>query len=439
MNLLITDPFVPQSYYILHSLKHYCKRIIVARRKERLLPQVFSFTANSKYISKVYSVKYPLENWECAVFRWKNSESVENFIEDIISICKKEEVSLIYPTNDFTAYILSKNQSRFSNLDIKIPIQPIPLLQNIADKYKIIELAERENIPCPKTILVTDLSEFDRGISQLGFPSILKLRFGLGAWGIKFINGDNYKFVRKNLSEHISRHYVLQEFIPGKEMVYIRIYMNQRHRPVAESYVRNNRPELRIFQGRGISEETIETPEITESIKNFFRTLKYVGYGHVQLKKDADSGLLKLLELNFRISAGTWDEMSLGFNAPLVNYNLFYGADYGFNAHSKPVGIIFLYPVQDAIIFSKYLFYLLGKNIYKVISCLFNKKNPFDKLPPLQELVSDFKKRHILTKFSQREYDIFLTNLPKDPLVPLFYWLAFAFGIFFRKKYPHEF
>jgi len=402
------------------------------------LPRVFSYTANSRYVSKVYTVKYPVENWENAVFSLENSESVENFIQAIIGICEKEKIDLIYPSNDFTAFIFSKHQNRFLGRGIKIPVPQISLLRNIVDKYRITKLAERENIPCPGTFLVINPEEFEKGVMKLGFPAILKWRFGSGSREVKFVDKDNYESIRRSIQIHGERHYILQEFIPGKEMVYIRVYANQSHLPIAESYVRNKRPELRIFQGRGISEETIEPPEIAGKIRDFFKNIEYIGYGHVQLKRDARNEKLKFLELNFRISQGTWGEMALGFNAPLVNYNLFYARDYNSCVYNKPPGVVFLYPVQDAVIFFKYLLYLFRKYAYNSIPPLSWRKNPYEKLPLLSELIHDFNKRYISLQFSQRKYDIFFVSLRKDPLVSLAYWLDYVYSIF-KKKYPHEF
>ena len=438
MNLLIVDPFMPQSYYILWGLKKYCKRIVVANPKKGLLPRIFSYTANSRYVSKLYSVQDPLENWEEAVFSPGNSKSVEGFIKDVLFICKKEKIDLIYPTDDFTVYILSKNQERFAQLGVKIPVLPITLLRQVVDKYKIIELAKSNNITCPKTILISDIADLDRGISQLGLPLILKRRFSSGSRGIRFIDEDNRGSIKSSLGGNIQNNYILQEFIPGKEMVYVRIYMDRAHRPAVESYVRSKRPELRIFQGKGISEETILPPEIVDKVKEFFAHLRYVGYGHVQFKTDARDNTLKLLELNPRISQGTWAEMSLGFNAPFVNYNLFYGEDPGFSVYHRPTGIFFLYPIEDGIIMIKYLIYLLKKNIYRARKFLLGKKNPLEKLPLLSELILDYLRRHILLRPSQRKYNLFLKNIIKDPLVSISYWLAYSY-IICKKEYPHEF
>ena len=153
--LLITDPFTPQSYDILLSLKDICNHIVVMVSPLGLFPRLFSFTANSRVVTKCvpsqYYYRIPIDALVNPEDGGINGDE-QNYIDEILAVCKAEKINLIYPSDDFEILLLSKYKKVFYDQGIEIPVNTFETLKQLFDKASVINLARHYQIPHPYTV-----------------------------------------------------------------------------------------------------------------------------------------------------------------------------------------------------------------------------------------------------------------------------------------------
>ncbi|MFH2144431.1 MAG: ATP-grasp domain-containing protein [Candidatus Omnitrophota bacterium] len=431
--LLITDPYTPQSYDLILALKPICKKIIVAMPYLGRFSRIFCFAANSRYVSRVYHLRSEVLTMEEMALD-ENSEKTINkekaYYDEVSNICEKENIDLIYPTNDSEVLFFAKYKEKFKQKGVTIPVNNYEVLKRIMDKFNIIRLAEKEAIPCPKTYLVSELNIRKEDLFRA--PKIIKPRFANASRGICLIN--NQDEFEKWLSPHKDEAYkfIIQEYIPGNTIVYYRVYMKKEGEPLITSCVACQRPEMILHQSCGLIMEKEKAPGFWKNIVTLFSNQKYTGYAHAQLKLDQRDGIPKLMEINPRISRGTWAETKLGLNGPMTSMFLLDGKNDIRLQVKDNSSIIFVWPMQDLFIFV----FFFGAYIKEII---FNKmrgrKEQIRRMPAVQEMLKHYSDIYLSRKKHKITSNYF-SNFFKDPKVSLSYWISFCYSLkrMFRKE-----
>jgi carbamoyl-phosphate synthase large subunit len=422
--LLITDPGTPQSYDIMRALSDQCERIIVTVRGKGIVPGVFSFSSLSRLTAKTYRIKTG-KSPACCVSTLNESACAaeeKEYIDDILDICRRERINLIYPSGDEEVFILAKYKKVFAKRGVFIPVNDYPVLKRMADKFTIIQLAREQGLACPGTFLVEDAE-------MLGFPetgsadpvAVVKPRFGSASRGICFLKNRRDFDAWREKHKARAHEFVVQEYIPGDTITYVRVYMKPDATPFLGSCAVCQRPEMAIHQNYGLLLIKKNLPAYFNKIVSLFASEQFIGYGHVQLKVDARDDLPKVMEVNVRISEGTWSEVREGVNGPLISLSLFENKAIALPVSSDKAEVVFVWPVRDICIFIFYLF--LRVEAFFKEKLLSGKKTR--KLPP----VSAMLKHYYDIYFSRRrrvECDNYFKFFLRDPLVSLAHWSSFC-------------
>ena len=283
------------------------------------------------------------------------------------------------------------------------------------DKFSLSGLASEAGIPAPETFLADDeifLCGQDR-IFERGW--IVKPRFGSASAEVDIIRRKKEFALWMTKKRFRQKRFVMQEYIPGDTLFYFRLYMHSSGKAVHTSCAKCRRPELRIHQGRGLMIEDVEPPAFSSQIVSLLAGLGYAGYGHMQLKLDERDNVARAIEFNARLSRGTWTEMRCGLDAPTLTIALLQGKDIS-PAPSPEKGPVFLWPVQDLLIFLFYAF-------LKLVRIFASRKRV---LPQWKEMAGHYF-RVYFKKGKKRLFDNYTCNVFKDPAVSFSYWLVFCF------------
>ncbi|MFA5117369.1 MAG: hypothetical protein WC695_00790 [Candidatus Omnitrophota bacterium] len=423
--LLITDPGTPQSYDIIRALFDQCERIIVTVKGNGIVPGVFSFSSHSRLIAKTYRIKTGKSPAGCVTTLNESScvAAEKEYIDDILNICRRERVNLIYPSGDEEVFILAKYKKVFEEQGVFIPVNDYPVLKRMADKFTIIRLAREQGLRCPETFLVEDADKLRFPETGSTSPvAVVKPRFASASRGICFIKdrGDWEAWRQKNKAR--AHEFVVQEYIPGDTIAYARVYMRRDGTLFLGSCAVCQRPEMTIHQNFGLLLIKKNLPAYFNKIVSLFASEQFIGYGHVQLKVDARDGMHKVMEVNVRISEGTWSEVREGVNGPLISLSLFENKAVALPVSTDKGEVVFVWPARDICIFIFYLF-LRGEAFLKE-KLLSGKKTR--KLPP----VSAMLKHYYDIYFSRRrrvECDNYFKFFLRDPLVSLAHWASFCY------------
>ena len=103
--------------------------------------------------------------------------SDNNYINELLNICKRNDIGLIIPTIDTELLILAKNKKNFEKFGIKIIVSDKEFINKCRDKRKIHIFFEEHNIPCAKEISKENLE----------FPVFIKPFNGSCSKGIQMV------------------------------------------------------------------------------------------------------------------------------------------------------------------------------------------------------------------------------------------------------------
>jgi len=139
----------------------------------------------------------------------------QRYIKWVLSICKKENIGLLFTLNVENLLVLEENRYLFEVINCKLLGGDIQCIQNTVDKYHLNTLCQNHGLPTIKTWLLSELNKE----SDFKFPLFTKPRFGKGSKGIHIlINEEEYKeFYTNHLNDSLNESYIIQEFIEGVE------------------------------------------------------------------------------------------------------------------------------------------------------------------------------------------------------------------------------
>ena len=270
-----------------------------------------SFALHSKYVTKVHNIPpFSLQNDS-----WKKT---------LIDIFQKENFDLVIPCNDLTMIPLQINRRELEKY------APIYLISDRAfditqDKIKSYELAKSNNIPVPKSIIITQKSDISKILSNFKFPIILKPRLSVTSNDL-----ENKHFVRKvytkdELTNHIN--YILED------KVEIQVQENFNGKGVGIEVLVDNGEILVVFQhirvheplmggGSTYRKSAAPHPELLEATRKLMKSLNYTGVAMVEFKVNFDSGQWIFVEINGRFWGSLPLAVSSGVDFPYYLYQL---------------------------------------------------------------------------------------------------------------------
>lgn len=171
-------------------------------------------TGNSNILPALYSVEnsYIVPSLED-----------DNYVEELLEICKEHDVKAILTMLDKDIMVLSKNIDNFKEIGV-IPILPNLSAAEICDnKYLTYEFLTTNGIRCAKSYNDLETFEDDYSKNKISFPVIVKPNSADGSRGV--IKCTNMKELEKSF--HNGHKNIIQEFLNGTEYdidAYIDIY-----------------------------------------------------------------------------------------------------------------------------------------------------------------------------------------------------------------------
>lgn len=122
---------------------------------------------------------YRSENEKSFVVRNGNDDG---YIDEILGICKSEEVDVVWPTSDEEISVISKNKELFEQANVKLVSSDHQTIKNATDKLRNCKLVKSLGITTPQSY---ELHEFEDKDLDL-YPIIVRPKFGRGGKGVNF-------------------------------------------------------------------------------------------------------------------------------------------------------------------------------------------------------------------------------------------------------------
>lgn len=136
------------------------------------------------------------------------------YIDTILDICKKEQISAVTTFIDPEIEILAKNRDRFSELGVEVLAPYEETAELCFDKYKMFKHLQSAGIPTVMTW--GTLEEFDeaRKEGKIDFPVFIKPRTGSGSVGARRVY--SYEILAESMKEDSSL--IIQELMDCEDL-----------------------------------------------------------------------------------------------------------------------------------------------------------------------------------------------------------------------------
>ena len=286
-------------------------------------------------------------------------------------VLSEDHFDVIVPMGDTTVSYLSKHKEDIENrYHTKCAVVNQSILSIVADKSRFMEFCKENGFPHPHTSSLSHTS-LETVARDIGFPSLIKPDFSVGARGITRVNS---KEELKALYPKIQEKYgacTLQEFIDNPDYYYnVMLYRDKkgdmRHYAIIKI--------VRMYPVKGGSSScciTVENEELLELCRNVLEKLGWVGMADFDVLQCLDTKEYKIIEINPRVPASLRAAYVSGVNFPEVIVRDVVGKSQ-VQYHYKS-GRILRYMGIDLLWFLKNphrsssspsWFYFWGKNVY---------------------------------------------------------------------------
>lgn len=242
--------------------------------------------------------------------------SSEEFIPQIIEICKKENVAIIIPTLDTELSLYSKNKELIQNeCGAKVMVSDENVISIIRNKVKTYEFLKENNFSVPKLIKEKDVKD-----KEYKFPLFIKPLDGSSSINnFKINNERELEFFKEYVSNPM-----IQEFSEGQEYC-VDVFCDFKGNVITVV------PKIRIAHRGGeiTKAKIVKDRELIEIGKKLASLLKPCGEINFDCIK-TESGV-DIIEINGRFAGGSPISFKSGANSPKKIYQLLMNEELQYN------------------------------------------------------------------------------------------------------------
>ncbi|WP_339889382.1 ATP-grasp domain-containing protein [uncultured Flavobacterium sp.] len=246
----------------------------------------------------------------------KTPDDGEDYIDNLITICKENNIDVVLPGSTWEARIISEFKDKLNKSNIITLVNNIETITIGDDKWNTYEYLSKLGIGTPETFL--DIEEVVNN-EKTTYPIIIKPRQGRGSQNI-FIAQNEIElriicdyFVIKGLN------YIIQEFIGRNDHEYTVGVISDKNGKVIQSIVMKR---LLLGGATGYA-EVCEPGFINEFCEDVARKVNSTGPINIQLRLD-NNNKPSLFEINPRFSGSAPMRTLAGFNEPQMIINNFF-------------------------------------------------------------------------------------------------------------------
>lgn len=232
-------------------------------------------------------------------------DDLVDYRDTLLEVAARPDVRTIVPVWEETVFVLSKYRDAFEDhVDLAVPA--FDHLQNVHDRMRLVEVAERVGVPVPKTCLLTDVDDWNRDL-------IVKSRYNLLADDyfdsfppnctgapdlIEHVRPGEQPDIERLIDEmdHVP---IVQEFVTWKDEYMVGAICDHGE-PLATVQLRQVREDS-YTGGGGVYRKSIYDPELDSVVRDLLAELDWHGLACVEYMEDATTGEFKLTEINPRV------------------------------------------------------------------------------------------------------------------------------------------
>jgi D-aspartate ligase len=267
------------------------------------------------------------------VVRVENILDERKTVDAVLEVGRRYDLRnwILFPTRDENVAAFSRYRTELAQF-FRVTTGDWNSIEWAWDKKKTYELAEKLNIPCPRTFNPKSIDEVPGLYSRLPLaikPAVKENFFyatGAKAWRANTPN-QLLSLYSKAIKQIKPEEILIQEIVPGggnEQYSYCAFVRNGI--PYSVLTARRARQHPREFGRAATYVETIDSPEIEILSERFLEAINYHGVVEIEFKRDSRSGEYKLLDVNAR----PWGFHAIGWAA---------GVDFPYLVYADQMGL----------------------------------------------------------------------------------------------------
>lgn len=293
----------------------------------------------------------------------------ERFLADLVGHLSTGEYDVLIPILDVTAELVSQHKQELEKF-VRIPLVEYPIFMRARDKSQTMRIAQAHGLPIPKTYFPDEM-EIDQIAGMVDYPVLIKPNISVGSRGLTRVK--DQRELKKLYPMVVARYGpgTIQEYIPQTDLQYKAEFFLGRNSEVKACVVYNKIRYFPLEGGVSALNCTVNRDDIVRTGKQLLHAMEWYSYADIDLIADPRDGLVKIMEVNPRITGS----VKICFEAGVDFANMLVALALGSNI--EPVrqyreGIYLRHPGLDLIWFLKSKnrfnsdpswFRFMGKNI----------------------------------------------------------------------------
>lgn len=266
-----------------------------------------------------------------AADQWVISPDIydEKYIPFLLEFCKKHNIKILLSLFDVDLPILASSKSKFSEIGVKVIVSDSEVINICNDKWKTHTFLSKSGFKTPKTYLDIEKAIADISRGLLGFPLIVKPRWGMGSIAVhEARNIEELCFFHSRIKTEIENSYLqyesrqcinesvlIQEKLEGQEYG-----LDVIDNLDAEYQTTIVKKKLAMRSGETDIAEVIDNSELKQLGEQLASTIKHIGNMDVDIFVTGE-GDIYILELNARFGGGYPFSHMAGVDLPLAIIN----------------------------------------------------------------------------------------------------------------------
>lgn len=233
------------------------------------------------------------------------------YIDQILEICKKENIDTLISLIDPELSLISKNIDKFKNIGVEPVISDYQKVEMCFDKYEMYKFLIKNGFNTAKTYIDKDMFYEDLDANKINFPVFVKPARGSASLNINKINNkEELETVWKQ-----ANNLIIQEFMDGQEYgadCYIDMISKE---PVA-IFVKKK---IKMRAGETDKSVSVKDEKLFEIIKNFIKVAEFKGIIDIDIFEM--NGEYYISEVNPRFGGGYPHAYECDVNVPKMIIN----------------------------------------------------------------------------------------------------------------------
>lgn len=272
----------------------------------QVLPMAKAFKKLGCHVTTVQGKKSDLGN----VTRFADKKIVVKGVDDDLSVAetfysdlvKNEHFDVVVPLSDFSAGIFAKLKADVEKQGTYIATNDYPVFMQAFDKLNTMNVCMANGIPCPFTL--DEVNGIEDVPQDVMYPVLLKPRSSCGSIGLHIANNreELAKYIEQVHGENLGN-VLVQEFIPQNGKQYNAHFVLDENHQVKTAVLTEKCRWFPLDGGASTCCKTIHNEQILETCSRMLKIMGWVGYCDIDLMEDPRDGVVKVIEINARISA----------------------------------------------------------------------------------------------------------------------------------------